>query len=212
MKKLLITAAAIAFATSAYATDLPNKKAAPAAPAAATVASADNTISAGYGFDYTPGEYSKSTATNYSVAYSRNLGGGFSAGVAAGTSQAADAGALKQTIEAQAGYKLPVFAGFTAKAGAGIGERFTSGANYGYYALRAGMDYSLTDNIVINAANYRYRNSFDAAYSYESHQVGSGLTYKFAKDQSVNVSVARSYDKSWTSTTDSVTVGYALNF
>ena len=214
MKKLLITAAAIAFATSAYATDLPSKKAAPAAPAAAPVAaSADNTISAGYGFDYTPGEYSKSTATNYSVAYSRSLGGGFSAGVAAGTSQAADQGALKQTIEAQAGYKLPVFAGFTAKAGAGIGERFTNGANYGYYALRAGMDYSLTDNIVINAANYRYRNSFDAAYDYESHQVGTGLTYKFAKDQSVNVSVARSYDKKWSaSTADSVTVGYALNF
>ncbi len=85
MKKLLITAAAIAFATGAYATDLPNKKAAPAAPAAAPAASADNTISAGYGFDYNTGEYSKSTATNYSVAYSRNLGGGFSAGVAAGT-------------------------------------------------------------------------------------------------------------------------------
>lgn len=212
MKKLLITAAAIAFATGAYATDLPNKKAAPAAPAAAPAASADNTISAGYGFDYNTGEYSKSTATNYSVAYSRNLGGGFSAGVAAGTSQAADAGALKQTIEAQAGYKLPVFAGFTAKAGAGIGQRFTSGANYGYYALRAGMDYSLTDNIVINAANYRYRNSFDAAYGYESQQVGTGLTYKFAKDQSVNISAARSYDKSWTATGDSVTVGYALNF
>jgi hypothetical protein len=75
------------------------------------------------------------------------------------------------------------------------------------------MDYSLTDNIVINAANYRYRNSFDAAYStYESHQVATGASYKFAKDQSINVSVARSYDKDWTSTADSVTLGYALNF
>lgn len=212
MKKLLITAAAIALATSAYATDLPSKKTAPAAPAAAPAASADNTISAGYGFDFTPGEYSKSTATNYSVAYSRNLGGGISAGVAAGTSQAADAGALKQTIEAQAGYKLPVFAGFVAKAGAGIGERFTNGANYPYYALRAGLDYSLTDNIVINSANYRYRNSFDAQWNYESHQVGSGLTYKFAKDQALNVSYARSFDKSWNSSSDSVTASYTLNF
>lgn len=212
MKKLLITAAAIAFATSAYATDLPSKKAAPAAPAAAPAASADNTISAGYGFDYTPGEFSKSTATNYSVAYTRNIGGGFSAGVAAGTSQAADQGALKQTIEAQAGYKLPVFAGFTAKAGAGIGERFTDGANYGYYALRAGMDYSLTNNIVINAANYRYRNSFDAAYGYESHQVGTGASYNFAKDQAVGVSVSRSYDKDWKSSSDGVMLNYSLNF
>lgn len=214
MKKLLITAAAIAFATSAYATDLPSKKAAPAAPAAApAAASADNTISAGYGFDYNPGEFSKSTATEYSVAYSRNLGAGLSAGVAAGTSQAADQGALKQTIEAQAGYKLPVFAGFSAKAGAGIGERFTDGANYGYYALRAGMDYSLTDNIVINAANYRYRNSFDAAYSsYESHQVASGVSYKFAKDQAVGVSVSRSYDKDWNKSSDGVMLNYSLNF
>lgn len=213
MKKLLITAAAfVAFATGAYATDLPNKKAAPAAPAAAPAASADNTISAGYGFDYNTGDFSKSTATNYSVAYSRNVGGGFSAGVAAGTNQAANAGALTQTIEAQAGYKLPVFAGFVAKAGAGVGQKFTNGANYGYYALRAGLDYSLTDNIVINAANYRYRNSFDAAYGYESQQVGTGLTYKFAKDQAVTVSAARSYDKSWNASGDSVTVGYALNF
>ena len=213
MKKLLITAAAIAFATGAYATDLPNKKAAPAATAAAApAASADNTISAGWGLDFTSGEYSKSTATNYSVAYSRNIGGGFSAGVAAGTNQAANAGALKQTIEAQAGYKLPVFAGFTAKAGAGIGQRFTDGANYGYYALRAGADYSLTDNIVINAANYRYRNSFDAQWNYESHNVGTGVTYKFAKDQSVGVSVSRSYDKSWNNSGDGVMLNYALNF
>jgi len=212
MKKLLITAAAIAFATSAYATDLPQKKAAPAAPAAAPAASADNTISAGYGFDYTPGEFSKSTATNYSVAYTRNLGAGFSAGVAAGTSQAADQGALKQTIEAQAGYKLPVFAGFTAKAGAGIGERFTDGANYGYYALRAGMDYSLTNNIVINTANYRYRNSFDAAYGYESHQVGTGASYSFAKDQAVGVNISRSYDKDWNKSSDGVMLNYSLNF
>lgn len=212
MKKLLITAAAIAFATGAYATDLPNKKNAPAATAAAPAASADNTISAGWGLDFTSGEYSKSTATNYSVAYSRNLGGGFSAGVAAGTSQAADAGALKQTIEAQAGYKLPVFAGFTAKAGAGIGQRFTDGANYGYYALRAGTDYSLTDNIVINAANYRYRNSFDAQWNYESHNVGTGVTYKFAKDQAVGVSVSRSYDKNWNNSGDGVMLNYALSF
>lgn len=212
MKKLLITAAAIAFATGAYATDLPNKKAAPAATAAAPAASADNTISAGWGLDFTSGEYSKSTATNYSVAYSRNIGGGFSAGVAAGTNQAANAGALKQTIEAQAGYKLPVFAGFTAKAGAGIGQRFTDGANYGYYALRAGADYSLTDNIVINAANYRYRNSFDAQWNYESHNVGTGVTYKFAKDQAVGVSVSRSYDKSWNNSGDGVMLNYALNF
>ena len=213
MKKLLITAAAIAFATGAYATDLPNKKTAPAAPAAAApAASADNTISAGWGLDFTSGEYSKSTATNYSVAYSRNVGGGFSAGVAAGTNQAANAGALTQTIEAQAGYKLPVFAGFTAKAGAGIGQKFTNGANYGYYALRAGADYSLTDNIVINAANYRYRNSFDAQWNYESHNVGTGVTYKFAKDQAVGVSVSRSYDKNWNNAGDGVMLNYALNF
>ena len=212
MKKLLITAAAIAFATGAYATDLPNKKAAPAATAAAPAASADNTISAGWGLDFTSGEYSKSTATNYSVAYSRNVGGGFSAGVAAGTNQAANAGALTQTIEAQASYKLPVFAGFTAKAGAGIGQKFTNGANYGYYALRAGADYSLTDNIVINAANYRYRNSFDAQWNYESHNVGTGVSYKFAKDQAVGVSVSRSYDKNWNNAGDGVMLNYALNF
>jgi len=125
MNKFIFTTAALLMATTAYAGDLPSK-AAPLPPVQAT-ASADTTITAGYGYEFAPDEYDASTATTYSLGVDHSLGGGLSVGAAVGTSQAADEGALKQTIEATVGYQISLFAGITAKVGASTGERFTTG-------------------------------------------------------------------------------------
>jgi hypothetical protein len=208
MNKLLITAAAVAFTTGAYATDLPKKTAAPA-PVAAPV----NTLTVGYGYEFDADNYNDSTATTYSVSFDRALGGGFSVGAAAGTSQAANEGALKQTIEATASFKQPLIAGFTAKIGGSVGERFTTGADYPFYTLNAGVDYKLSDSLTLNTAGYRYRNTFDtAAYDWESHQVSTGATFTVADGHAVFVKLARSYDADFVATTDAVTAGYKLSF
>jgi len=210
MNKLLTIAAVVAFTTGAYATDLPSKK---AAPAAATTASADTTITTGYGMEFTPDKYSASTASTYAVSADRNIGSGISVGVAAGTSQAASQGALKQTLEATAGYKMPLFADLTAKVGGSVGERFTNGANYPFYTLSAGSDYKLADNLTLNAVGYRYRNAFDsAAYDFESHQLSTGATFAINKTNAVFVKLARSYDGDFKASTDAVTFGYKFSF
>jgi len=214
MNKLLTITAAVVFATGAYATDLPSKTAAPAAPVAAA-SSADTTLTAGYGMEFTPDEYSASTASTYGVSVDHNIGGGISVGAAAGTSQAASDGTLKQTLEATAGYKVPVFAGVTAKVGGSIGERFTAGANgnYPFYTASAGADYKLSDSLTLNAIGYRYRNVFDTtAHDWESHQLSTGATFAINKTNAVFVKLARSYDKDFNASTDAVTVGYKFSF
>ncbi|CAB5220723.1 hypothetical protein UFOVP247_28 [uncultured Caudovirales phage] len=213
MNKLLITvAAAAAFTTAAHATDLPSKASAPAAAQAS--AASVNTLTAGYGYEFDAGDYDASTATTYSVSFDHSLGGGFSIGAAAGTSQAAGEGALKQTIEATGSFKQPLIAGFTGKVGGSVGERFTDGADYAFYTLNAGLDYKVSDSLTLNALGYRYRNTFDtAAYSWESHQISTGATFNIMKDHAVFVKLARSYDADFSAaTTDAVTVGYKLSF
>ena len=210
MNKFIVTTAALLMASTAYAGDLPSK-ATPAAPVQAT-ASAATTITAGYGYEFAPNEYDASTATTYSLGVDHSLGGGLSVGAAVGTSQAADEGALKQTIEASVGYKIPLFAGITAKVGASIGERFTNGANYPYYTLSSGADYKLADNLTLNAIGYRYRNAIDDANDWESHQLSTGATFALNKTNAVFVKLARSYDSDFEASTDAITVGYKLSF
>ena len=221
MNKLLITAAAVVFATSAFATDLPNKKKAPAAPApvatpaaAASAASTDNTISVDTGYEAATDKYGYSdrNKNTYNVTFSHNIGGGFSLGAKAGTTQAYDQGAIAQNIEGQAGYALPAFAGVALSGKVGVGERFTNGTDYAYYAAYGNADYKINDAIAINAVQYRYRSAFDDAVGYKSHQIGTGVTYSFADKQSVYAKVYRNYDNAWTGTDNGVSIGYKLAF
>lgn len=219
MNKLLISAAAVVFASAAFAGDLPSKKAPPApasvtTSAAASAASTDNTISVDTGYEaatdkYWYGDRSKNT---YNITYTRNIGGGFSLGAKAGTSQVYDQGALTQNIEGQVGYKLPTLVGVDLSGKAAVGERFTNGKNFPFYAFYGNADYKINDAIQVNALQYRYRNAFDTANSYESHQLGTGLTYTFADKQSVFGKIYRNYDNAWAGTDNGVTIGYKLAF
>lgn len=221
MNKLLITAAAVVFATtSAFATDLPNKKKAPlpapvATPAAAaTAASTVNTISVDTGYEAATDKYGYSDRKNntYNVTFSHNIGGGFSLGAKAGTSQTYDQGAIAQNIEGQAGYALPAFSGVAVSGKVAVGERFTNGSDFAYYAAYGNADYKINDAIAINAFQYRYRSAFDDANGYKSHQIGTGVTYSFADKQSVYAKVYRNYDNAWTGTDNGVSIGYKLAF
>jgi hypothetical protein len=221
MNKLLITAAAVVFATGAFATDLPSKKKAPAAPAVTTqaaetaAASTDTTISVDTGYEANSDKYGYSDRNKavYNISATHDLGGGVYVLGTAGTSQSQPSdGALKQTIDGSVGYKLPTFANFSLRASAGIGERFTTGNDFGYYVLRGNVDYKINDTIQINAIQYRYRNAFDTANAFESHQIGTGLTYTFAKNQAVYTKVYRNFDNNFNATDNAVVVGYKVSF
>jgi len=219
MKKLIIsTLAVLALTTVANATDLPNKKKAPAAPApvaaepakAAAPASNDS-LTVSYGQDLGNNLGAK-VDDAYGVTYTHKIGSGFSVGAAASTTQDTS-NVIKQNLEAQAGYSVPAFAGVTISGKAGIGERFVSTGNFPYYAIYGAADYKVMDGLTLNAINYRYRSAVDnGTYGYQSHRLGTGVTYDITSNYSVNVGFTRSYDTNWNATGDAVTGAFVVKF
>ena len=118
---------------------------------------------------------------------------------------------LKQNLEAQAGYALPSMYGVGVSGKVGLGERFTT-TDFGYYALYGNADYKLSDNLTINAVQYRYRNAFDTSNSYASNQIGTGATFMLTKNWGVNGKIFRNYDTSFNSTGDGFQAGVVANF
>lgn len=215
MKKLIITTVALMMATSAYATDLPNKKKAPAAPApvAATEAPAStDSLTVSYGQDL-GNNFGAKVDDAYQVAYKHNLGGGFSVGGMAKTTQV-EGSKLNQNLEAQVGYALPAMAGVTVSGKVGVGEKFTT-SNFPYYALYGAADYKVMDGLTFNAVQYRYRSAFDVPTNgYQSHQFATGITYDINSKYSVSAKVARNFDttSSYNATGDEVVAGLTVKF
>jgi len=217
MNKIVITVAAMAAATSAYATDLPNKKKAPTPPvqtvtADATQASADS-LTIAYGQDFAPGKFSSKTDEMYQLTYAHSLGNGFTVGGMAQTTQVPGS-ALNQNLEAQAGYALPAFSKVTLSGKVGVGERFGT-SNFPYFALYGNADYKLNDKFTINALQYTYTSAFNSGRDgYQSHQLGTGVTYNINSKYSLSASVARNFDTttSFNATGDQVMLGMNMNF
>jgi hypothetical protein len=205
------TMALLALTVAASATDLPSKKTSPTPPVAAAAAPAASvdSLSISYGQDL-GNNFGAKVDDAYGVTYKHSLGGGFSVGGAASTTQV-QGSTLKQNLEAQVGYALPAFSGVTVSGKVGVGERFTT-TNFPYYALYGAADYKLMDGLTLNAISYRYRNAFDTTNSYESHRLGTGVTYDITSNYSVGVSVTRSYDSTWTATGDAVTGALNIKF
>ena len=208
------TMALLALTVAANATDLPSKKAAPLPPvasAAAPAASADS-LTVTYGQDL-GNNFGAKVDDAYGVTYKHNLGGGFSVGGAASTTQVSGS-QLNQNLEAQAGYALPAFSGVTLSGKVGVGEKFTS-ANFPYFAVYGNADYKVMDGLTINAVQYRYRSAMDTGtYGYQSHRLGTGVTYDINSTYSVSATVYRSFDtsSSFNATGDAFAFGLTAKF
>lgn len=207
------TMALLALTVAASATDLPKKNKAPAVPtpvAAPVAAASSDSLTVSYGQDL-GNDFGAKVDDTYGVTYKHNLGGGFSVGGAASTTQVPDS-KLTQNLEAQAGYALPSFAGVTLSGKVGVGEKFTT-KNFGYYALYGAADYKVMDGLTWNAVSYRYRSAIDVdANGYQSHRLGTGVTYDITSNYSVNAAVYRSYDTSYNATGDAFSVGLTAKF
>ena len=213
MNKLIISVAAVMLATSAYATDLPSKKSAPLpTPAPVVAASSDDSLTVSYGQDL-GNNFGAKVDDAYQLSYKHNLGGGFSVGGMAKTTQV-DGSQLNQNLEAQVGYALPAMAGVTVSGKVGVGEKFTT-SNFPYYALYGAADYKVVDGLTLNAVQYRYRSAIDSnQYGYQSHQIGTGVTYDINSKYSVSAKVARNFDNtsSYSATGDEVMLGLTVKF
>jgi hypothetical protein len=207
------TMALLALTVAASATDLPSKKTAPLPPvAAAAPASSNDSLTVSYGQDL-GNNFGAKVDDTYGVTYKHNLGMGFSVGGAASTTQV-DGSKLTQNLEAQAGYALPAFAGVTLSGKVGVGEKFTT-SNFPYVALYGNADYKVMDGLTLNAVQYRYRSAMDTeTYGYQSHRLGTGVTYDINSTYSVSATVYRSFDtsSSFNATGDAFAFGLTAKF
>jgi len=215
MKNFITTTMALlALTVAANATDLPSKKSVPTPPVAAAAPAASNdSLTVQYGQDLA-NNFGAKVDDIYILSYKHNLGGGFSVGGQAQTTQAPNA-LLKQNLEAQAGYALPAFAGVTVSGKVGVGERFVDTGNFPYYALYGNADYTILPGLTLNAIQYRYRSAVDnTTYGYQSHQLGTGVTYDITSNYSVSAKIARNYDtsSSFNATGDVFQVGFTAKF
>jgi hypothetical protein len=214
MKNFITTTMALlALTVAASATDLPSKKTAPTPPvaAAAPAASADS-LTVTYGQDL-GNNFGAKVDDAYGVSYKHSLGGGFSVGGAASTTQVSGS-QLNQNLEAQASYALPAFSGVTLSGKVGVGEKFST-TNFPYVAVYGNADYKVMDGLTLNAVQYRYRSAIDTGtYGYQSHRLGTGVTYDINSTYSVSATVYRSFDtsSSFNATGDAFAFGLTAKF
>jgi hypothetical protein len=215
MKNFITTTMALlALTVAANATDLPSKAKAPAAPVAAAAPAASNdSLTVTYGQDL-GNNFGAKVDDAYGVTYKHNLGAGFSVSGAASTTQAPSA-LVKQNLEAQVGYALPAFAGVAVSGKVGVGERFVDTGNFPYVAVYGNADYKVMDGLTLNAVQYRYRSAIDTGtYGYQSHRLGTGVTYDINSTYSVSATVYRSFDtsSSFNATGDAFAFGLTAKF
>lgn len=216
MKNILTTTMALlALTIAANATDLPSKKTAPTPPVAtaAAPAASNDSLKVEYGQDL-GNNFGAKVDDTYGITYKHNLGAGFAIGGAATTTQA-DSSLLKQNLEAQASYAFPAIAGVALTGKVGVGERFLNTGNFPYFAVYGNADYKVMDGLTLNAVQYRYRSAVDTGtYGYQSHRLGTGVTYDITSNYSVNATVYRSFDTSsnFNATGDAFAVGLTAKF
>ena len=215
MKKILLTLAALAVMTgAASATDLPLHKKkhdkAPVAPvAAATIPAYTNTISAAYGLDSAPTGFTKKVDDAYAVTFTHAFSDGYTVGAAYGATVLP--GETKQNVEAQVGYGTNVTNDIKLSGKIAVGERW-QGNSFPFYAVYGNADYRINDKLTWNAIQYRYRKAFDTANEFESHHLGTGLTYAITQQVAINTAVYRDFDKDFKGKDNGVLVGVAYKF
>ena len=212
MKKLIIsTLAVLALTTTAYATDLPSKTKAPLPTPAPVAAESTDSLSISYAQDLVQ-DFGAKKDDSYTVGYTHKLGAGFTVGGAANITEKTD-NSIGNWAEVQGGYSLPAFAGVTLGGKVGVGERLTGSTNYPYYDVYGTADYKVMDKVTWNAVQYRWRSAFDtAANGYQSHQIGTGLTYDVTSNYSVSGKIARGYDTAGNATGDQFMLGLTAKF
>lgn len=203
MKKLIIAAAAVLFATSAYATDVVKKKTPlpPFKPLQTT------SISVSGGF------VENSDNVNYNLDIEHYVHGSVSGGFFVGGQVGRDErDGVSNNAEASVGAKIPLTPYVSAKGSAGVGQQWVPGDDFAYYVARLGIDARLTSNWTWNVAEYRYRNSFSSGKDYEQHRIGTGVTYNFNEKHSVFGKVYHDFNTGLGNEDNGVLFGYKFTF
>lgn len=171
---------------------------------AATAAVAETTVALTYGQDFTAAGFGEKTSDTVGIAVAHDLGA-----YTLGASYSGDADA--QNLEATVGRHFAVNDQLSLGAALGVGQRFDTN-DFTYYTVSADADVKVTDKLSWTAVEYRYRNAFDTANDYESHRLGTGVSYALTDAVAVNASVYRNFDGDLDATGNAASVGLAYKF
>ena len=198
----LYLAAAIMVGTSAYAADLPAKKAAPAPAAAAPAPTLTDTIGIEVSPEFAAKDSGSATAgavvDSYAkLSYAHTFDGTWVAGASyQGTQRTGTDSSNVQQFEATGAYKFK-FDAITITPTLGLGyavgtPKVIVGASHTtdsapYYLVTLAGDYKLNASWTLNVFNVRYRNSFDGYWV--TPKISTGVTYSISPSDAVYVSV-----------------------
>ena len=125
-------------------------------------------------------------STNYALSVQQSLNKTFAADVGVTTFQEDGTKALSNRLEAGVTGTVPV-GPVSLYTRAALGEKFTNGANFGYYSVEPGVVYNFT-NRLSGKVGYRFRNGFgDNGNLDTTHTARAGVSYAVTKNDSIGV-------------------------
>lgn len=171
---------------------------------AGTAAVAETTVALSYGQDFTAAGFGETTTNSLGVSVARDFGA-YNVGVAFSGDEDA------QNLEATIGRHFALNDRVSVGGALGVGQRFDAN-DFAYYTVSADADVKVTDKLSWTAVDYRYRNAFDTDNDYESHRVGTGVSYALTDTVAVNASVYRNFDGDFDATGNAASLGLAYKF
>ena len=164
-------------------------------------------------------DINKRTNSLYTLNYIHSFESGFGIGAQYNFSQTPKTNTVKSLAEVNGYYTYKINNELSVRAGLGLGERFqsytkntSSSGNFPFYAVYGSVDYKLNDRITWTAISYRYRNSFDNVYAFETHQYSTGVSYAVTNNISVAARIYQKTDENFKPTANGVSVGLTSKF
>lgn len=132
------------------------------------------------------GERGARDSTNYALSVQQSLNKTFAADIGVTTFQEDITKVLSNRLEVGLTGTRPVGL-VNLYTRVAVGEKFTNGANFGYYSVEPGIVYNFT-NKLSGKVGYRFRNGFgDNGNLDTTHTARAGVSYAVTKQDSVGV-------------------------
>jgi long-subunit fatty acid transport protein len=132
------------------------------------------------------GNHGARDSTNYALSVKESINKTFAVDAGFTAYQQETTKALSNRIEAGVTGTLPV-GPLNLYTRAAVGEKFTNGANFGYYSVEPGVVYNFTDKLS-GKVGYRFRNGFGENGNLDTtHTARVGASYAVTKQDTVGV-------------------------
>jgi hypothetical protein len=123
---------------------------------------------------------------NYALSVKESINKTFAGDIGFTAYQQAGTKALSDRLEAGVTGTFPV-GPVNLYTRAAFGEKFTNGANFGYYSVEPGVSYTMFDKLTAKVG-YRFRNGFGNNGNLDTtHTVRASISYAVTKNDSVGV-------------------------